>query len=387
MNSKSRKILFVIESLNIGGAEKALLTLLHSIEKDPDLEITLLIISYSGGFITELSKLSNIKVRYIVKPTKSLIKTTINKFKIKLLYSWLPSSWVGKYISRGFEIVIAFSEGFITKWLAEAPNKIKKIAWVHTDMVDNNWPLKTGIFKTLKQEQVAYKKFNKVIGVSRNVSNGIRILFNISNVSTIYNLLDDEILEKGNAFPVTYDKEKINLVSVGRLERVKGYDRLIEVIADLINELRLPLTLTIVGDGSEKRFLEEKLLNYNLKDHVFLAGFKENPYPFLKQADIFICPSRKEGFNIAIVEAMKFGLPIIATNCAGPSEIIGNNEFGYLVENNKQGLKKGIIKFIHSPSLKQEFKGKSLTRSEYFSNETNFSDFYEIIQTTIHGKT
>lgn len=370
------RILFLCESLNIGGAEKALLSILKGL---PDFNIDLKLISATGGFMRELYESQGIKWSYCIKPGNSAFNSFFNSVKVKLIYKWLPSQIVGNYLCRNYDVVVAFCEGYLTKWVAASSVNCKKIAWVHTDMVNNDWPVKTGVFHDIEEEKRAYLKFDHVIGVSNLVSAGMMSKFGLKDVSTIYNLLDDSIANKALKTVDYRPTCRLNFVSVGRLEPVKGYGNLIEAIGLLVNEHKLDISLCLVGDGSQRAALEHKVKLLNLDDRITFAGSQSNPYPFIRVADVYICSSLQEGFNIAILEAMTLGKPIIATDSAGPHEILDGDKYGLLVENSINGIAEGISRFYHNENLKSQYSKMSSERVKDFSTETQITKIKELI--------
>lgn len=375
---QNKKILFVVESLKIGGAEKALISILKLIDYNR-YDINLLIISKTGELQGELAKLTNLKIKYLTCDSKSLAKKIINRFKIKAVYGIIPSQLVGNYICKEADIVIAFTEGFLTKWIASTNRKCKKIAWVHTDMINNDWPYETKIFKSYKEEEDAYQKFDEIVGVSESVSEGIRTKFNCINVTTIYNILDPDLMDKVDREIVNKRNGEINIVSVGRLEYVKGYDLLIGAMSVLHKNHVKNATLTIVGDGSQKEELTKIIQKYGLSHIIRLVGFQSNPYPFIKAGDLFVCPSRKEGFNIAILEAMALGKPIVSTNSAGPKEILHNGEYGILTEIDITSLAEGIAIMLERNNLKK-YSVKSIQRATDFSSNLQLAKLEHILK-------
>lgn len=373
------KILFLAESLNVGGAEKALVSLLKQMDY-LKYDITLTLISKSGPFIGELSSIKGLTVNSISGYSESFgISKVVNALKVKAIYKWLPSSFVGNYLCRGYDVVIAFCEGFLTKWVAASSVKCRKIAWVHTDMVNNDWPVRNGVFRSFEEEKEAYHKFDAVVGVSGIASKGMVERFSCKNVTTIYNIIDSGILHKSRQIIPLCSKRRLNIVSVGRLEYVKGYDRLIDAFNILINANRFDISLVLVGDGSQRQDLENSVRNYGLGDYVSFIGIQSNPYPYIANADVFVCPSRQEGFNIAILEAMTLGKPIIATDCAGPAEILEHGRVGILASNDIDGLVRAIIELYEKTFLIEEYAQLAKRRCRYYDSETQIQALGSLI--------
>lgn len=374
-----RRVLFLAESLSVGGAEKALVSLLKSLDYS-GLDVTLMLISRTGGFVKDVEDIEDLKIKHIVKPTVNPLQSFINRLKIKAIYQWLPASIVGDKLCKGYDVVVAFCEGYLTKWVASATVPCRKIAWVHTDMALNDWPLKTGVFHSQEEEVRAYNRFDEVVAVSRLAEEAMKDKFSCGRTQVIYNILDSDIQRKSSAFATSCRRSKLNMVSVGRLEYVKGYDRLLDAMDVLVNRHHLDIHLSLVGDGSLRAELERKINEYGLKDYVTLVGMQSNPYPYVAASDLFVCPSRQEGFNIAILEAMTLGKPVVATDCAGPSEILGGGEFGLLVENSMQGLVDGIMQLYSSPSDVIRYSELSGKRNAYYNSEAQLTSLYKIIE-------
>lgn len=376
---EKRKILFLAESLSVGGAEKALVSILKLIDYN-ELDVTLMLISRTGYFMPELDRVEGLKVRHIVKPSNNPFLRILNSIKVKLVYKLCPASMVGNYLCKGYDVVIAFCEGYLTKWVGASTVQCKKIAWVHTDMLQNDWPLNTGVFNCFEDERDSYQKFDKVVCVSGLVADGMRKKFRCEQPAVIYNIIDTDIISKSRQLIPHIAKAKLNIVSVGRLEYVKGYDLLIEAISILVNKKHLDIHLCLVGDGSQRSVLEQKIAEANLQNNIMLAGLQVNPYPFVYAADLFVCPSRQEGFNIAILEAMILGKPIIATNTAGPSEILKNGACGMIADVSAEGLSQAIERCYIDQSILTEYSLKSIERAQDFTNEKQMDAIVSLIE-------
>lgn len=372
-----KRILFLSESLNVGGAEKALVSILKLLDYTK-YDVTLCLISESGSFVKELDLIKGLKIKSIILPTGNKVKALCNAIKIKTLYKWLPAKITGNYLCRGYDVVVAFCEGYLTKWVAASSVPCRKIAWVHTDMESNDWPLKTGVFKN-KEEGKAYLCFDNIVGVSELVSSGIRRKYNCCRVVTIYNILDPDILNKANCVSDMSARRSLNLVSVGRLEYVKGYDILVEAINIIVNRYGLDVSLALVGDGSQADVLKNQIEQYGLIPNITLVGAKSNPYPYIVAGDIFVCSSRHEGFNIAILEAMTLGKAVVSTDCLGPREILDNGRFGLLTEINAESLAEAICSLYGNPSVRQHYSALSLQRSSDFDAGVQIKRIYNIL--------
>ena len=377
-----KKILFLIESLSGGGAEKILTTILNNININK-FDVTLCCIVNTGQFLNDIP--SNVAYQYIIpnpKETNSLWSKLKYTLKYKLVYSWLPLNWVYKlWVPKGNDIEIAFVEGFSTKLLSKSSSKSKKIAWLHTDFGYNHWtPI---VFKNNRQEEVTYSKFNNVVCVSHVVKDSLlKIYPSLNNVIVKYNPINDILIRDMSTISSgikCINVESLKLISVGRLAPQKGYDRLLPIIKRLYDNGH-NISLTILGEGSERNKLEEYIAKNNLENIVSLPGFTANPYSIIKEHDLFVCSSRAEGYSTAVTEALILGLPVITTDCSGMRELLGeNNEYGVVVQNDEESLYNGIKKFLENKSYLEFYTTKAIERGKKFSLTSLMNEIEDIL--------
>ena len=116
-----------------------------------------------------------------------------------------------------------------------------------------------------------------------------------------------------------------------------------------------------------------------LKDKVFLLGYRENPYKYVKNSDLFVCSSISEGFSLVTGEAMAAGVPVISVNCPGPNEVLEFGKYGMLVNNDEDSLYDGIKELIDNKQLYDKYKGAAINRGQMFSVKNFIRDVYEIL--------
>lgn len=352
-----KHILFFIESLSGGGAEKVLVTLLKHLDYSK-YEVTLMTLVDSGVLKDDID-FTKLNYAPVIREAKTPLQRLWNNIKYKLIYHYLPCRLTNRWIvpQKGIDVYIAFTEGFSTKLISYTPKK--KLAWVHADLKTDPWTLNQHIFSSLDEEKQAYQRFNKVICVSQLVEQVMRELYDLNQTKTIHNPIDaDDILEKARQ-PINIDiPSSFNIVSVGRLVQQKGFDRLIHAVGKLRHEGK-NIQLFIIGEGSERQKLENIIKKDELQDTIHLVGFMKNPYPLIDKMDLFVCSSIAEGYSLVIAEAMILGLPVISTNCAGPKELLDNGNYGMIVENNDEALYEGINTIIKKPSILNTLKLKS----------------------------
>lgn len=357
-------ILFFIESLSGGGAEKVLVTLLKHLDYS-QYEVTVMPFVDTGVFKNEIDK-SKVNYQPVLYVTKNPLKHVWNKLKYKLIYQFFPCWLVNRWIipQKGIDIYVAFTEGYSTKLLSYSPGK--KVAWVHADLKTDPWTLKKDIYKSLEEEQLTYQRFNKVVCVSKFVEQTMKDYYHIPQTLTIHNPIDTEdILQKAAQPSVVVNPITFNIVTVGRLVPQKGFDRLIAVIGRLNREGK-DVQLYIIGEGCERKHLESIIQKEGLRDIVHLIGYMNNPYSLMAKMDLFVCSSRAEGYSLVIAEAMVLGLPIVSTLCAGPKDLLEDGKNGILVDNNTDALYNGLCQAIDSPMLLEELKEISMMKGKTF---------------------
>lgn len=368
-----KRILFVVESLSGGGAEKVLTTILNNLDYSK-FEVGLLSLVDTG--VNKDSIPSCVKYYSCLSDSKN--NKLWYKIKYYLIYKLLPLRFVYSWlIPDEYDIEIAFIEGFATKLIAKS-NKTRKIAWVHIDLALFPWTIKQGIYKNRKEEIDTYKKFETIIAVSETVGTNFKNTYGL-DCDVIYNPIDSEdIIRKSKAECELNKTNKVRIISVGRLVYQKCFGRLIRSFKRLIDD-GLDVELIILGEGEEKKELQRLISDLNLENKIHLYGFKKNPYSWMKQSDVFVCSSLYEGFSLVIAEAMVLGLPIVSTNCSGPNELLDFGKYGLLVDNSEDALYQGIKKVIIDKDCRKKYSLKSLKRSEDLNIKSSMTEIHNLL--------
>ena len=363
-------MLFVIESLAGGGAEKVLSVLTKHFNYDK-YEVTVCPIVDEGIYCEEVKRQVT-HYKPIISYNGSSLNLLWNRIKYKLIYSYIPVCWVYKmFVPQGNDIEIAFCEGFVTKLLSHANLKSKKITWIHTDLKDNPWPIKLGIYQGLDEERKAYSKYNRIVCVSQSACQSFCNIYGLEyKTITIYNPIDVNDIGSKIGRKRREEDGIIRLIGVGRLVPQKGFDRLLKVVKCL-HDNEYPVDLLILGDGVERESLEKYVDRHDMQSYVSLPGFSENPYQEMSESDLFVCSSHAEGFSLVIAEAMVLGIPVISTYCSGPNELLKEGKFGMLVENSEEGLYQGIKLLLDDQTELDRLGELALSRGKMLGvNET-----------------
>lgn len=369
------KVLFFIPNLAHGGAERVMTNLVNHLDYSR-FDITVQTMFDVGIYKDKLNK----NIKYIGGiPWYFRGNTLVYKcFSPKQLYKM--------YIKDEYDVIISYLEGPSARVIAGCPNKdTKLICWLHTELKGTD--ASDVVFRSTRESELCYERYYKIVGVSKTVCESFHQLYpQCKHPITIYNTVETDVIsEKAleDIVDVHYDAKKINLVTTGKLIKVKGFDRLIRIVRRLLDS-KLLVHLYIVGSGEEKTNLEELIKNLGLQEDVTLVGFKENPYKYVKNADLFVCSSIREGFSTAVTEALIVGTAVISTNCSGTEELLGeNNEYGVITDNNEDALFDGIKRLLTEKGLLDYYKTQSKIRGEKFSMKETVEAVESLIEEVV----
>lgn len=329
-----KKILFAITSLTIGGAEKVLVDI--SNELCEKYNITIFTIYPHGEFEKNISKKIKLKSLYN-KQYNELSK--IQKMIIPLRV-WLGKRRIyKKYIKEDFDVEIAFLEGPVTRLVSVKNDNVKKIAWIHNDIskvFGNN--LKSKIKKVVDEK--IYNKFDKLIFVSKDNKENFEKTYKNNEIKkeVVYNYINAENIIKKSKETIKeeFKENELDFVTVARLVEQKGIDRLVNVHSKLIKE-GLKHKIWVVGDGPEYNKINGMIKSNNVEETFILLGKKENPYPYIKNADYFCLLSYFEGYGMVLEEAKILEKKILITDTAA-REAVEGYEYAEIIENSENGI-------------------------------------------------
>lgn len=379
-----KKVLFLIDSLRGGGAEKVLVDIVENLDKCK-FDITVMTCVREGVYVENIKKHVKYKPFFIdIEQKNNIFNQIVDKIYVKLrslFLKFVPAKIIHKlFIGNKYDVEIAFLEGHATKIIGSSMNKkSKKYAWVHTDMIANNWS--RTFYKSLDEQIDTYNKFNSIYCVSEQAKNSVIDLTQRNeNVFTFYNPVNKtKIRELATTNHVDFNPNIFNIITVGRLHPQKGYDRLLNVHKRLINE-GIIHHLYILGEGKERDNLESFISENSLESTVNLLGFQTNPYVYMNSANLFVCSSRAEGYSLVVAESLILGVPVISTNCAGPCELLGFGEYGLITDNTEDSLYEGLKKMITDVEMYESYKNKCLQRGKYFDSLQPIDSLVKILE-------
>lgn len=351
------KVLFHIDTLVGGGAEKVLCNLVNHMDQTKfDITVQTIFPDNPAEYLAD-----GIHYRYIYPSDNPFFRKVYRiEAALGLVYPW--------HMKDNYDIEIAYLEFGPTKVLAASTNKkAKKIAWVHCDF---DIAIKDkDAFK--KQAAKQYQQYDTVACVSEKCKDSFVAIFgNHPETVVIHNVIDDkEIIEKSEQpLESRVDKRKLTLCTVGNYSPAKNYRRLLST-AYRLHEEGYDFDWWILGDGEQRAEIEEYVRAHAM-DYIQLWGYQKNPYPFMKASDLLVCSSDYEGFSTFIAEGLILGKPIITTDCSGMRELLGDSEYGVIVPNDDASFYKGMKTMVSlSEEKRKEHAEKSAERGNTFSTD------------------
>ena len=353
-----QKISLFLPNLSGGGAQKVIVMLANNFVKR-GLDVDLVLVNKSGPYLKNVNKYVNIVdlnkprvlfaiislFQYFKKNNPDAVLVTIHHISMAVIIAYV--------LSKASSNVIIRQPNYLSKTIPQ--NFFSKYY--------------------LKIVRFFYNKSNRIVAISNGVSSNLKNN-GINKVTTIYNPLESDVIELAS-HKVNLRKTKPLIIGVGRLERQKNFSLLINAFAKVLESL--DADLIILGDGSLRIDLENQVRTLNIAEHVKFLGYIDNPYPYIKKADVLVLSSLWEGFGNVILESLAIGTQVVSTDCpSGPSEILNNGEFGSLsLLNDSDDLAKKIVEAVKRPYDKKML----VKRSRDFAEDKISQQYLDILLT------
>ena len=399
-----KKLLFIINTLGFGGAERAMLNLFTELDAEK-YDISLFVLTGQGELIKELPDnvhLLNKKYNDASVLTKkgrrllmfSVLKAGILKgmfirrapYLIKNFLNMrkkgriLPDKLLWRILADGapkingeYDLAVAYLEGGATYYTAEHIKAKKKAAFVHIDYK------KAGYGRELDLD--CYEKIDRIFAVSDEVCQHFLSVYPEyeSKTSVFNNILNQkriiEMADGGEGFDDGF--EGVKILTVGRLTRQKRYDIAIEAMRLLKEKSNMPIRWYALGEGELRKELEQQINDSGLQYDFILLGVKQNPYPYIKGCDLYVHATQFEGKSIAIQEAQILCKPILATDCSGNREQIENGVDGRLCEFNPEKISEAILDMIENYEECEIYSEKA--KQKVLRNSKGLEDFLALV--------
>ena len=338
-----RKVFIAIHQLNLGGAQKALISALNAIDYSKN-EVTLYVRKDRLDLLPQVNRnVSNIIInkdhtRYYRKPYAVLmyIKSKINdllKHSNESNDEKLKQYIINKqiefekrhYFSEDtyYDVAISYIQGYTAKSVAENIKAKRKVMFYH-DSTDSLHELHCEVLK----------HFKRIYCVSKGAQKAVQGFYPqfAEKIDCLENYVDAEsVRQKANEFVPDYPKDKLILCSCGRITPVKGYDLAVGA-AEILKKNGLEFKWYFVGDGVDRPKIEALISEKQLDDYIEITGLQDNPYPYIKNCDIYVQPSYEEAHPLSIIEAQILGKAIVSTATIGGESIINDGEDGLIAD-------------------------------------------------------
>lgn len=368
-----KDLLFVMPSLSSGGGERSLVNLLSQIDYNL-YNVDLLLFNHEGlfmGLIPDQVRLLPIPGTFHIfgqglgtsvltylrqgqftlaysRFMFSLQHRSMRNVAMKEQYGWRYMSKSILKINKRYDAAIGFLEKTSIYFCVEKVEASRKIGWIHTDYnklgMDPNFDL------------VYFEKLDNIVTVSDECANILNKIFpeQSHKVNVIQNIISPSIIKTMAMKDLedVYERsgDEVIILSVGRLNDEKGFELAIAA-CKLLVDAGLNVHWNIIGEGEEREKLTNLIIQNHLSEHVKLLGLKSNPYIFIKQADIYVQPSKFEGKSIAVDEAKILNKPIVLTRFNTAKDQINDGVDGLIVDMNPEAVASGIEKLIKDKGL------------------------------------
>ena len=358
-----KKLLFINGHMDVGGVEKALLDILNNLDYEK-YDVDLLLTEHLGGYAAQLPPQVNVVLRSLEGTYGSLPNVLLRAlaardwFSLKLRLIFLLMKFLNqkqikfaRKLMTGdahYDCVVGFRPGICTQIAAFACQADKRVTWWHHGELNVN--------------PEAYLEAAKYCDCVAVVSDACRRMMAeafpalADKMVTIPNMLDvSDVQAKAEIFDPYPEKDRLHLVSVGRLSPEKHFENAV-FAASQLKERGIPFRWHLVGDGPLREELEQAARAANVTDCFVFEGNQVNPYPYIKQADLFVHPSYVESFGIVITEALALGVPCVVTKSLGAMDFLADGKNALLAEQNSNDLAEKVLRLITDTALRAHLK-------------------------------
>ncbi len=384
-----KRLLFIIDSLGSGGAEKSLISLLPLIDYTR-YDVDLMIFARGGVYEKYVPKEVNIldydlykldiwgKIKKIICHAMLSTQHRLNKKRHGAEVHWRTMHSMYYVFWGEYDTAIAYQQGVPTFFLATKVKAKKKIAWINADVFAAGYDM--GYCKQF------YDKMDAVVPVSQRLKDILSVktpwmkerlycIYDIINPEVICNLAHDNVTEIS---AMRMREGESILLTVGRLSKPKNHLLAVDA-AKILADKGLSFKWYFVGEGEMRGSIEARINELGLQQHVVLLGFKENPYPYMAKADVYVQTSSFEGFGLTIAEAKILHRPVVSTNFDVVHDQITQGENGLIAEMTPESVAEKIQELLDNESLRNKII-KNLERENNTTSTTEIQKFNKLIE-------
>lgn len=374
-----KHLLFVIPEYSHGGTNKSLENLLSLLDRSK-YEVKIYCLYEDGGdyykhvfkpYILKKSCLyywahDNVCTRKVM----GLYNKVSKRDNFTALYKREAGLLQRKY---KFDTVIAYQEGLATEFVSYFKN-VKIIAWIHFDYA----MLKGKV--NLQARKKWYDSYQQIVCVSQAALASMLVVHPEYKAKStyIYNTLNLDAISKAGTelMVIPLKKEGFNILSIGRFVEVKQFQFIPKMIHIIKQNTKTPFRWYIIGSGECESLIQSEMLKYNLQDVAVLLGSQDNPYPYVKQANLVVCTSIAESFSYVIAEAKALHTPVLSNDFPVAYEVV-DERTGWIA--NIKDMPQLIARIISNVDGKYDRKKAAAMKFEY-SNEPILKKIDQLFQ-------
>lgn len=395
-----KNILISSFDMEVGGVERSLISMLNNFDYK-NYNINLMLYSHTGDFMNLIPKEVNLlKENHKYATYRKSIKNILLEKNFSIAISRIMANLNSKIVSKiigvdeiGYyqmQLMWKYALPFLPKlekeydvaisylwphyFVAEKVNAKKKIAWIHTDY--------SVIETDIKEDLRIWNKFDYIFAVSeecrksflkkyKSLKEKVIVMENITSPDFIKVMsnerVDDEFIK---------DKS-FKLLSVARLSHAKGIDNAVKALRLLHDRGFKDIKWYVVGYGGDEQMIKDLIKENDLEDSFILLGKKTNPYPYMKECDLYVQPSRYEGKAVTVGEAQILCKPVIITNYSTANSQVNNNFDGYITELSIEGIANGIEKLYKDKEFRDKLIKNCMTID--YGNSDELDKLYKIL--------
>ena len=376
---KKIKILFRHRSMEMGGVEKVMLSVLNNLDQEK-FEMTVCLNLNQGELRNEFP--AHVRKVYLTDGkedfSKNILLQKLQLFQRKNKLERLrknPEIIDKEFLNEEYDIEIAMTYNDFESVLNSTNKNSKKIGWFHSEI---NLPKLQPLVPAILEH---FPQFDHMIYCSEKIQMIMHEVYpnlQYPKESVIINAIPIEEIKKKAEEKITDLPKSPVFVSVGRLHTRKGYHKLMDAHAKLLTE-GFEHSVVIIGDGEELPNLLAKQKRLGVEKTYQFIGNKMNPYPYIKNSDFFIMPSESEAWPLVIAEALILQKPIIATKVGDVEMMIKNRKTGYLIDYKTEEIYNAMKEFLINKQLITELKENLKYIEKEFDNQKIFKEIEEII--------
>ena len=383
MNTKKIKILFRHRSMEMGGVEKVMLSLLNNLDKEK-FDMTVLLSLNQGELRNEFPH--HVRKIYLVDGKEDLSTNPVLQ-KIQLLQrKWKlekfrknPEKIDREILKNEFDVEIAMTYNDFEPVLNSSNKNSKKIGWFHSEIdLPKLQPLVPQILEQFPQFDHMVYCSEKIMQIMHRSYPNLKY----PPESVIINAVPVDEIRKKSEEKIPDFKNRPAFVSVGRLHTRKGFHKLMDAHHRLLKE-GFGHSVVIIGHGEELPNLLIQQKKLGVEETFILAGNKMNPYPYIKNADFFIMPSESEAWPLVISEALILQKPIIATRVGDVELMIEDDKTGHLIRYDTSEIYEAMKKFLTDETFVQNIKENLIYIDKQFDNQKIFNQIEEMIDNVL----